>query len=387
MKDIADTSALVTDIDRRKALPIIRALGKEGVRVIGISYNKFPMGGTSKYCAKTYLCPDYRRYPAEFLEKLVEICKAEKPDVFYPIEDVVLSLCVQHPDSWSPYTNALLPGAADMERAYDKWQTIQTAKQCGIPVPKSYCPETIDEISNLADGESSQWVIKPRKGSGSRGVQYIEDPAKLVDKYREVSQKYPRPIIQERIPSGGTAVGVSFLLGPDCNPLAVFSHRRIREYPVTGGPSTLCESFRDDALIQQSLTLIKEIGCVGVSMVEYKHDIRTNQYVLMEINPRFWGSLQLAIHAGVNFPVLYHKAVLGVEMEPVLEYSLGVFCRWLWPGDILHFLGNPNRFHLQPSFFQFRDPKLTYDIISTDDPWPMLGVVVESLRKLYNKER
>lgn len=384
---IAGTSALITDIDRRKALPIIRSLGKKGVRVIGISYNKLPMGWFSKYCAKTYLCPDYRQHPEQFLDALESICSQEKPDVFYPIEDVVLSLCVAHPERWRPYTRALLPGPDELECAYDKWKTIQVAQRCGVPVPNSYCPETIEDVVHLAQEKSKQWVIKPRKSSGSRGVRYVEDPAELVTEYQNISQKYPRPIVQERIASGGSAVGVFFLLGPDRNPLAIFSHRRIREYPVTGGPSTLCESFRDDALIAQSIKLIREMGCIGVSMVEYKFDSGTNQYVLMEVNPRFWGSLQLAIFAGVDFPLLYHVTVLGMKVIPVLEYPLGVYSRWLWPGDILHFLTNPERYHLQPSFFRFRYPKLTYDILSTDDPWPMLGIVIEGARKLFNRER
>lgn len=122
-------------------------------------------------------------------------------------------------------------------------------------------------------------------------------------------------------------------------------------------------------------------------MVEYKFDPRRNQFVLMEVNPRFWGSLALAIHAGVNFPVLYHKAVLGIPFEPVLTYPTGIYCRWLWPGDILYFLSNPDRFRLEPSFFQFRRPNLAYDIISRDDPWPMVGILAEGLRKLYEKDR
>ena len=150
---IAGTSALITDIDRRKALPIIRSLGKEGVRIIGISYNRFPMGAFSKYCKKVYFCPDYRKIPDLFLNKLEEICKKEKPDVFYPIEDVVLSLCVRHLDSWKPYTRAVVPNASVLEQAYDKWKTIQFARQLGVTVPKTYCFENIDEVADLA----SKW--------------------------------------------------------------------------------------------------------------------------------------------------------------------------------------------------------------------------------------
>jgi len=382
---VVGTSALITDIDRRKALPIIRSLGREGVRIIGISYNRFPMGAFSKYCAKVYRCPDYRDKPDLFLNKLEEICKNEKPDVFYPIEDVVLSLCVQHPDSWASYTRAVVPTASVLEKAYDKWKTIQFARQLGVAVPKTYCPESIDEVAYLTSKWQGQAVIKPRKSSGSRGLRYVEKPSELLSVYKEVSTEYPRPLIQERIPKDGEGLGVFVLLNEEQETLAIFGHKRLREYPVTGGPSTLRESYRADKLIEQSVRLFKSMGLVGVAMAEYKLDLRINEPVLLEVNPRFWGSLQLAIHAGVNFPLLYHKTALALSVEPILDYPIGKYCRWLWPGDILHFLTNPNRFDLQPGFFKFWDSNVSYDIISADDPLPVLGIVLEGLRKLTKR--
>ena len=384
MKDIAGSSALITDVDRRKALPIIRALGRAGVRVIGFSCHNLPLGWFSKYCTKVYRCPDYRTDKAAFLGRLEEICELEKPDVLYPIEDISLSLCVKQSERWTRHSRALLPSASALENTYDKWKTIEIAKSSGILVPDSYCPSSSDEVVRLAESLKGPLVIKPRKSSGSRGLCYVDSPQTLLASYEKVAMEYPNPIIQERIPAEGAGVGVSFLLAEDRKPLAVFAHRRLREYPISGGPSTFRESFRDDHLIRQSLKLLNRIDFQGVAMVEYKFDQRRQEYKLMEVNPRFWGSLQLAIHAGVNFPVLYHKASMGIPVEPVLDYPLGLYCRWLWPGDFLHFMSNPNRFRLQPSFFQFRNPRLAYDICSFDDPWPIVGITLEAIRKAFH---
>jgi predicted ATP-grasp superfamily ATP-dependent carboligase len=148
----------------------------------------------------------------------------------------------------------------------------------------------------------------------------------------------------------------------------------------------MCVSYRNDDLIRQSIALFKEIGIVGVAMTEYKVDVRTGTPVLMEINPRFWGSLQLAIYAGVNFPVLYHKAALGLPFDPVLEYPTGKYWRWLVPGDILHFLGNRNRFKLEPSFFKFNHENTSYDF-SMDDPFPVVGMLVTAIMKIISGDR
>jgi predicted ATP-grasp superfamily ATP-dependent carboligase len=119
-------------------------------------------------------------------------------------------------------------------------------------------------------------------------------------------------------------------------------------------------------------------------MVEFKVDPRDNEPKLMELNPRFWGSLALAIQAGVDFPYLLYKMAMGEAFEPIVEYEVGVRCRWLLPGDILHFLTNPQRFHLEPSFFRFRG--IADDILSLDDPMPALGSFLTLFSLLWDKD-
>ena len=68
----------------------------------------------------------------------------------------------------------------------------------------------------------------------------------------------------------------------------------------------------------------------GVAMVECKHDPLTDRYYVMEINPRFWGSLQLAVDAGVDFPRLLVECALGGSPPPVTNYRAGIRSRWGW---------------------------------------------------------
>ena len=85
--------------------------------------------------------------------------------------------------------------------------------------------------------------------------------------------------------------------------VALFSHRRLRERPPWGGVSVLSESIAlcPDAR-DYAHSLLDDLGWHGVAMVEFKRDARDGVPKLMEINGRFWGSLQLAIDAGVDFP-------------------------------------------------------------------------------------
>jgi predicted ATP-grasp superfamily ATP-dependent carboligase len=148
-------------------------------------------------------------------------------------------------------------------------------------------------------------------------------------------------IIQERIPKKGLAQGVSILMNESSSCIAAFAHQRNREYPISGGPSTDRVSILAPQLVELSIHLLKELKWQGIAMVEWKIDPRDGQPKLMEINPRFWGSLELAIRSGVDFPTLYARVASGEMVRPVLNYRVGVQCRWMIPGEILHYFNQP----------------------------------------------
>jgi predicted ATP-grasp superfamily ATP-dependent carboligase len=133
-------------------------------------------------------------------------------------------------------------------------------------------------------------------------------------------------------------------------------------------------------------TLLKALNWFGVAMVEFKMDPRDGIPKLMEINPRFWGSLSLAVAAGVNFPYLLYRMSRGENFKPVEHYQTGKKCRWFLPGDILHFIFNPKRISLLPEFFNFWDKKTSYDILSLKDPLPVLGRILTPFTFLYDPD-
>src|SRR2546430_8599658 len=80
--------------------------------------------------------------------------------------------------------------------------------------------------------------------------------------------------------------------------------------------------------------ILDHVGWHGAAMVEFKVRADGRPY-LMEINPRFWGSLQLAIDAGVDFPWLAYQLAAGLTPDSVEGYRIGVRNRWLL-GDLDH---------------------------------------------------
>jgi predicted ATP-grasp superfamily ATP-dependent carboligase len=110
----------------------------------------------------------------------------------------------------------------------------------------------------------------------------------------------------------------------------------LREKPPEGGVSVYRESIAlDGELAAAGRRLLEALNWQGVAMIECKRDETTGRHVLMEVNGRLWGSLQLAIDAGVDFPRLLVACALGQRPPAVTQYRVGVRSRWFW-GDVDH---------------------------------------------------
>ena len=202
-------------------------------------------------------------------------------------------------------------------------------------------------------------------GSGSKGITYVNSASRLIElcnkQFQKENSQSNKFILQEFIPGEGYGFFAIFDRG---EPKAIFMHHRLREYPITGGPSSFAESIYDERLKELGLKILSELNWNGVAMVEFKLDSRDNQFKLMEINPKFWGSLNLAIASGVDFPYLFCLLAKGEKFEPVFKYKQGVKFRWLFPNDFMYLLAHRG---LSLKFYKdFFDKTVKYDISSSD---------------------
>lgn len=377
-------SVFVTDGRSRASLAIVRSLGKQGIKVI--AGESMPICSTfySKYVQKKVIYPDPDRYPDQFADFMYDFVQNNDLDMIMPVRDSTTLTLSKYKQRFSPYVKIPLADYDTLTIGRDKAQTIRLAEELNIPHPKTTYDEDPD-FERIKKEFSFPVVIKPRESSGSRGIVYIQSPDALEDAYIKTRTRFGKLMVQEFIPYGG-AYGTSMLLNHG-EVRAFFSHKRLREYPISGGPSTLREGIRDPKLERYAADLLSSVQWHGVAMVEFRMDSRTGEYKLMEINPRFWGSLALPIFSGVDFPYLLYRMGMEGDVEPVSDYPVGMRSRWLIFGDILWLLGSPNKMKAIPEFMKFRDKNLCYDTLSIDDPFPALGAVLEGMISLTNKRR
>jgi protein-tyrosine-phosphatase len=166
----------------------------------------------------------------------------------------------------------------------------------------------------------------------------------------------------------------------------VFAHRRLREKPPSGGTSVLSESIPvEKALEDAAVRLLSPLAWHGVAMLEYKRDAARGDIYLMEVNGRFWGSLQLAVDAGVDFPHLTYQLATGRPPDAPASYRVGAKSRWFL-GDVDHLLlrlrkrdaalhlppGSPSRCRSVVDFMKVAGRGLRYDVFDATDRSPQM---------------
>ena len=387
---------LVLDGEHRAALAVIRSLGRAGYEVHVASSVTSSLAGGSRYARSETVVPDLFAERQGYVDAVVMRVQKLAAGVVVPITDASLLTLLPFRRRLAP---AMIPFPAvdAYRRLSDKAIVAASAPAAGIAVPSQMILRSPPSVRQFEDMVFPT-VIKPSLsviGDGPErrkmGVLHAADSHELQARLREIPlDAYPL-LIQQRIV--GPGVGI-FLLEWNGELIASFAHRRIREKPPAGGVSVYRESIpADPALVARSRALLKTLGWEGVAMVEYKVDAATNVPYLMEVNCRFWGSLQLAVDAGVDFPRLLLAAAAGDRPRPVTDYRVGVRSRWWW-GDVDHLLarlrrsakelalppGAPTRWREVLDFLTLWRPGDRSEVLRLEDPWPFVRETVNWFR-------
>ncbi len=329
---------LVTDGDTRPALAITRSLGKQGHQVVVTAASKRSLASASRFCAAGETQSEPNASAEAFLERIAEIVRKHQIDLVLPVTELSTRHLAQGREALPPGCKFVLPSNESLAIANDKQQVLGLAQSLGIPTPLTRVAQSVKQAVSLVAEMQFPVVVKPaesrvRGPSGwiSAGVSYAGDLRELEDQLSDLSPELFPVLMQERVIGPGSGV---FALYQEGLPVVFFSHKRIREKPASGGVSVLCESVEPNPMaLDYARRLLGNLRWHGVAMVEFKHDDRSGLWKLMEINGRFWGSLQLAVDSGVDFPALMTTLASGERIKPVAEYRVGVRSRWFL-GDL-----------------------------------------------------
>jgi predicted ATP-grasp superfamily ATP-dependent carboligase len=360
------------------AYNVVRSLGRRGLRVVVGTDKLGGMAALSRYAAARFRHPIITSETAAFVRCVEEALRRYAPRVYLPTSDDTF-VAARFVDRFQA-TGTIVPVAAfETIRTLHRKDTVTAlAASLAIPVPESIVPRSDEDVRAFFAECGPEVVLKRVSSSGARGV-FILSGEQHLDRWRGGawggSLLSGGWILQRRVP--GTGYGVSLLFNRG-RMRATFTHRRLRE-KTGGGISTVRTSVVNPDLEAHARRLLEAVDFHGVAMVEFKYDEQSGRAWLLEVNPRFWGSLGLAIHAGLDFPYLLYRMAVEGDIDPVLTYRTGVTVRWLL-GDI----GSRAAALRSARASDVRQTRVgadAYDDLYWDDPLPFFGGAVLSLKK------
>jgi predicted ATP-grasp superfamily ATP-dependent carboligase len=332
---------LITDGDERTALAATRSLIASGHTVFVVGKVPRTLAGVSRGAIRVVITADPLLDPAGYAEGIVRCAVQNRVNVLLPISDASLEALLERRDSLPAGLMLPFPALSSYCAASDKIRMIDCARDAGLAVPESALFTSPDDAERPVAPSMFPAVVKPHRSvvttaDGRRRKCYVEFVANANELRAALLALPPQAfpvLVQRRIRGPGEGM---FALRWDGKIIATFAHRRIREKPPAGGVSVYRESIAlDPALEAAGVGMLEALDWQGVAMIECKLDLDTGRHVLMEVNGRLWGSLQLAIDAGVDFPSLLVACAAGDEMLPQADYRIGVCSRWFW-GDVDH---------------------------------------------------
>ena len=389
---------MVLGADSPIGLTVVRELGARGVPVIAHGRSDRALGRFS-------------RFSSEFVLETRPLC-AWLPEfaavrglgaVMAVSEGQLLELAAL--DGQLGDCCVLSPNAVALARVLDKAQTLATAAKLGMAVPLAWQPVRSEDhavrAAQIAYPVAIKWadpnavqVALAEAGIEQVKVEYAANAEQLATVLARYYQLQCWPLVQQYCP--GYGMGQMLHMAGGAATLR-FQHRRLREFPPSGGVSSFCASVplsEHAAQMVRSEALLAALDWHGPAMVEYRFDPASGTYWLMEINGRFWGSIPLAWHCGAHFAwESYRCGVLG-ERGPGAGPNRQRRARYVIPDakrtalvlrdgtlPVTQRLAALARFWLD-----FLDPRVRYYVWSLRDPGPMLGDLAGIVRRLWRRD-
>jgi len=347
-------------------LPVVRELGKLSyVSYLLFSHLEGP-DVYSRYVAGKHKL--VKESDQDLTEAIADVCDSGNMTHVICLNEDMKRVLVKNRSQLSGLRYAF-PSFDNYNTAQRKDRSAALARKVGVPVPETTRITSRDELEELFLQFRKPVVVKGIRSISSNNVRYASSIEELVKCYEELSaieaadeSTDSRPILQE------------YIAGPtyDANALAqdgevkvVVPHVKFREWPSTGGVTSRAMTIDEPRLVEYSTRMMEALNWHGEAGLEWKYHEERNEFYFIEMNPRFEGSLDIAVKAGVNLPRLLMKVMEGKKVPDDITFRPNTHYRWIFRDDFKFFLHHP--YGLGRLLWETIDPRV-HGEVTLDDP-------------------
>jgi predicted ATP-grasp superfamily ATP-dependent carboligase len=280
-----DIPAVVSALNLN-GLGVARALGRHGVRVIGVSEGEPGPEAKSRHVKEIWSLPR----GADLVETLLFRGRGlGVSPVLFPITDSAVSaIAARQADIRAVYRLGM-PATETVEALIDKRGFHARATELGFPVPQSFDVASPEELEAAGAKLRFPCIMKPQvkseayAQSGAKKAYVLDDRPSLLETYRRFAHLEPRVMIQEYIPGGDNEVYFCLQYWSRSGELwASFAGHKIRQWPPHCGGTAACEPLQSPEVEELTTRFFRAVRFEGLCSMEYKRDPRTGAFFMIE---------------------------------------------------------------------------------------------------------
>ena len=304
-----------------QGLGIVRSLGRGGFPVCVVD-DEPSIARFSRYATHAIRVPDLKD-ESLMTDVLLDLGRRLQLDgwVLFATRDEVVNALSHGRERFAEFFRVPTPPWDTVKYAADKRLTYALGERLGIPVPRTWYPESSDEVDAL---EPERWPVLIKPAIKDHFIYrtrvkgwVVRDRDELRQRYAEATSVVPSAevMVQDMIPGNGSTQYSYCTFFRDGESVASMAVRRRRQQPSDlGRSSTFVETIDQPELEEPSLRFLREIGYYGLAELEFKHDEADGRFKLLDVNARTWGYHSVAQVAGVDFPLLVQRDQLGLDV-------------------------------------------------------------------------
>jgi predicted ATP-grasp superfamily ATP-dependent carboligase len=370
-----------------------RSFARHGIRTIGVANDPSAPAFKSRYCDEKVLVDDPMADVTAYKDTLLALAMRPDVETIVPLKETDIYVLAKYRDEFAEYIRTPWPSFETLRTIHDRDRLFAAAREAGLAIPET---RSLDDVDSWTD----DCVVKSRFALLADAYTDDDLPAELVDQEGAIFvPAHERPDVDDlRDAFGHTPHVQRYLDGPeyslgvlydDGEPVVETQKRVIRGVKYHHGPSVYHETVDVPELETFGRDLLTHLDYNGPADIDVIQDPDTGEYKLLEVNPRFWATVQMEIHAGFDFPLYYWQLATGDPVGPVPEPTPGIRSHTL-AGELSYLLSVATEDHpvcerppLQAAARDVAESVLRdrrFDILDVRDPLPFVANVANALR-------